>query len=502
MTTLSTKNVYFIGLISLILGLLFNFLFFDKQPGISFVIYVALILSGLFGLLSYFKTTSRKIIAYYLLPILFFSSMVSVLDNEFLRFFNIVITLGLFILLSSHLVGRGVKNFLFLDYLKTAVLLPLKMIGKAFNSLVRMLSVGKGIKDNQQSSQITKGVLLTIPIVIFFLMLFSSADMAFNHFLYGLFNFNFNLDETTVAKIWWTGIFTFVWLGAGTYILENSRGNEPAEVTEKAPAYKFGNIEADILFTTLNVLFLTFVIVQIKYLFAGHSAITTLGVTYAEYAHKGFGELIMVALITFGLIFLADKYIERRDNKSGVLFKSLTGILIVLVLVIMVSAFTRISIYEQAYGFTRQRILVQAFILWLAGVFVWLGYKIISGTADRKFVFGIFLSGLAFFVVFNLLNPDAFVVKKNIKQDLSTGRLDTKYLSILSADAIPELVPLLNMPEAKDIYGNQLSREVAVVLKNYSDSISEQPWQSYNISRSRAINIINNNWDLITKLAQ
>ncbi|MFA5990836.1 MAG: DUF4173 domain-containing protein [Candidatus Doudnabacteria bacterium] len=502
MTTLSTKNVYSIGIISLVLGLAFTYLFFDKVPGISLVIYVALILSGLFGLLTYFKIQSRKIIAYYLLPLLFFPFMVSVQDNEFLTFFNFVMTLGLLMLLSSHLVGQSVKNFLILDYAKTAVLLPLKIIGKAFNALVRMLSVGKGIKDNQQTSQVTKGVLLTIPIVLFFLALFSSADLAFNHFLSGLFNFNFNLNENTIPKIWWTGIFTFVWLGAGTYILENGKEGKIVEVEEKVPTYRFGNIEAGILFTTLNVLFLTFVIVQIKYLFAGHSAITSLGFTYADYAHKGFGELVTVALFTFGLIFLADVYIERKENQSGVLFKSLTGLLIILVLVIMASAFTRLNIYEQAYSFTRQRILVQGFILWLAVVFLWLSYKIMFGTKTRQFIFGIFLSIITFFVVFNLFNPDAFIAKKNIAKDLNTGRLDTKYLSILSADAIPELAPLLNMPMAKDINGNPLPHEVAVILKNYHDLNLTQSWQSYNFSRARAKNIINNNWDLISKLAQ
>ena len=36
--------------VSLGLGLLFNWLFFDKRPGISFVIYVAVVAGGLFAL--------------------------------------------------------------------------------------------------------------------------------------------------------------------------------------------------------------------------------------------------------------------------------------------------------------------------------------------------------------------------------------------------------------------------------------------------------------------
>ncbi len=311
--------------------------------------------------------------------------------------------------------------------------------------------------------------------------------------------FNFNINPDAIAQIILAVIFSGLWLGVYTYILENASPKD-FQFSSIGRRYKFGNIEAGILFTTLSLLFLAFVVVQIKYLFAGHEAITQLGYTYAEYAHKGFGELIGVALLTFGLIFLAERYIERSENKSGGLFKFLTGILIMLVLVIMASAFLRLGIYEQAYGFTLLRILVQAFIIWLAAIFLWLGYKIIKNVEDRPFIFGMFLSVVAFFVLFNLLNPDAFVTRKNIDQFTKSGTLDIEYLSSLSADAVPPLIPLLDWPEVKDEDGRQLSKEVAAALRNYHESASNQSWQSYNISRQRALRLIDNKWETISVL--
>jgi hypothetical protein len=502
MKNLSTKNIYSIALASLILGMLFNYLFYDKIPGISFPIYIALIVAGLYGLFSYFKISYNKFSVYYLPPILFFSLMTSVFENSFLLFWNLVLTMGLLLLVSSELIGKSVRNFLFSNYIKTAALLPLRILGKALNALIQMLLIGKNVKNKQNVSQIIKGILITIPIALFFFSLLSSADLAFEQLVSSIFNFNFDLDPNLVSQIWLTGIVALVLLGSYVYILENVGEVTNIETAEKIPNYKLGNIEAGILFTTLNVIFLTFVIIQVKYLFAGHNAIFQLGFTYAEYAHKGFAELIIVALLTFVVIFLAEKYIVQTNNQTSLVFRTLTNSLIVLVLVIMASAFIRLNIYEHAYGFTLLRILVQAFIIWLAGVFLWLSYKLIFKIQEHTFIFGIFLSVITFFIFFNLINPDALVARKNIAQFAQTGNLDTNYLSDLSADAIPTLLPLLEMSNAKDKYGNSLPKKIATELKKYYDSIPPQPWESYNYSRNRALNLIETNWETITKLAE
>ena len=163
----------------------------------------------------------------------------------------------------------------------------------------------------------------------------------------------------------------------------------------------------------------------------------------------------------------------------------------------------RLSIYEEAYGLTVERILVQAFIIWLGMVFLWLGYKIIKDVEDRPFVFGIFISAIAFFVLFNLFNPDAFVARKNIQQFAQIGKLDTDYLTAnLSADAVSELIPLLTMPGIVGKNGKQVAHEIAVRLKEYRDAEQNQPWQSFHFSRKRALLLIERNWEPITKLSQ
>lgn len=482
MQTLSTKNIYTVGVVALILGLLFNYCFFDKQIGISFFVYIVLLLAGLFGMLWFFNIAYNKAVLWYLPLIVFFSGMIAIRDSMFLLFWNFVVTIGLLILMSHHLTGKSLKDYLLFDYVKTAFLLPLKSLAKSFSAIGRMLTVGKGLKENQKSSQVIKGIVITLPLLVFFLVLLSSADLVFNRLISSLFKFNIN--PATAAQVWWALFFTFIWLGAYVFILEKAVPKASERAAGIPPGYKFGNIEAGILFGTLNVLFLVFVVIQIKYLFAGQSAITDLGLTYAEYAHKGFGELIAVALLTFGLIFATEKYIEKKDSHHFPFFKSLSAILVVLVLVIMASAFLRLSLYEQAYSFTLLRILVQGFILWLAAVFLWLGYKILFRMEDHTFALGIFLSVVAFFFIFNLLNPDALIARKNIERFAKADKLDGAYLSGLSADAAPEVAKLLDMGAS----GNNLPNIGAMVLSRYVKNEST-PWQSYNYSRQAAAKI-------------
>ena len=60
-----------------------------------------------------------------------------------------------------------------------------------------------------------------------------------------------------------------------------------------------GMIITAIFLTSINIVFLLFVIVQLKYFFGGEVNIGVEGWTYAQYARNGFAELVMVGVISF-----------------------------------------------------------------------------------------------------------------------------------------------------------------------------------------------------------
>ena len=398
--TLTIKQLSFIAVACLILGALWDYLFYGKMPGISVFVYVSLLLIGFFVFVNYFQIsfyqpvkTALNLLA---VPILFFSLMVGVRDSHFLTTFNILASFGLLLIFAGQATGRSIKNYLVIDFFETALLSPFKFLAAGLAALGKLFSVNRHLKDNQTAFQVIKGVIITTPILLFFLFLFSRADLVFGKIVSELFDWQVNLEN--ISRVWRMLVIAFIWLGTYVYIFQRS---SPAPVPRalKESLYKFGRIEAAILFGALNLLFLLFVVIQIKYLFAGHSGIADLGFTYAEYAHKGFGELIVVALLSFGLIFGADKYIEKKGNGHFVWFQVLSGVMIAMLLVIMASAFIRLTLYEQAYGFTALRLLVQNFIVWLALIFLVQYIKVLKFLPESFFAFWSLMLVIAFFVI-------------------------------------------------------------------------------------------------------
>jgi hypothetical protein len=185
-----------------------------------------------------------------------------------------------------------------------------------------------------------------------------------------------------------------------------------------------------------------FVVLQLTVLFGDHSyVLKTTGLTYAEYAREGFFQLVVAAALTLGVVAAATRFAERDSVEDERLLKLLLGALCVLTLVVLVSAHTRLALYEGAFGFTRLRLFVHLVILWLAGIFfIVMGAGAMSkGGRIARFVIGFSAVTL---IAFGLLNPDRMIAERNVERFDRTGDLDVAYLSRLSPDAVPALAEL------------------------------------------------------------
>ncbi len=194
-----------------------------------------------------------------------------------------------------------------------------------------------------------------------------------------------------------------------------------------------------------------------------------------------------MAVISLFLLLTTEKYVIKKETEHTLGFKILSTALIIQVVLIIASAFTRLSLYEEAYGFTTLRLYSHTFIILLAIIFCLLLYKIHKDKRENTFAFRVFLSVVLFIAVMNFLNPEAFIARRNIERFASTGKLDIYYLSRLSDDAIPDIIKVLNISD-EDLR-KTLARELYWRVKN-SDSRNFSPWQSLNISRLRANKIL------------
>lgn len=216
-----------------------------------------------------------------------------------------------------------------------------------------------------------------------------------------------------------------------------------------------GPVEVGIVLGSLNLLFLTFVLLQLPYLFGGMDLVQNQpGLKLAEYARRGFGELFFASMLVLPMLLALHWLVKRGSDTAMSLFRYLASIQIGLLFVIMMSAFQRMILYtgELGYGMTAERFFPMAFMAWLAGVFLLFGYTVLRGRRSR-FAWNAALSALAMVAVLNFVNPDDYIVRTNLELMREGRQFDAGYNSSLSADAAPALIGAF--PELNQIQQNE-----------------------------------------------
>ncbi|MBI2610249.1 DUF4173 domain-containing protein [Candidatus Giovannonibacteria bacterium] len=473
-------NAGLIAIVSLVLGLFFDYFFYGKVPGISFLFYVILILAGLFSLAHIFKKQVNNEIFLLIAPLIFFSAMVSARSSMLLTFLNIVASLLILLVIAEVVFGKKVKNFLLGDCIKV-IFLPIMFILPFLKTLSDLFALRGVNKDQKVLSPIIRGIIITAPVLFVLLWLFSSADLFFRKYVADL----IKIEPETIFRSALVLIATLAYIGAYSYIFRKIENQITAQPSNKT--YSLGHIENSILLGSVNILFFIFVLVQFTYFFGGENNVSSQGFTYAEYARRGFFELIAVAIISLLVLLTTEKFAAKKEAEHSPGFKILATALVMQVILIMFSAFLRLSLYEEAYGFTTLRLYSHAFIILLAVNFLLLLFKIFFDKRENAFALRVFISLVLFLAVMNFLNPDAFIARRNIDRFGATGKLDVHYLNSLSDDAIPDTVEILNI--ADDDLRKSFARDLYWRAQLINSPLFSR-WQSLNISRIRAEKIL------------
>jgi len=211
------------------------------------------------------------------------------------------------------------------------------------------------------------------------------------------------------------------------------------------PGFTLGTIEVGIVLGLLNLLFLSFVIFQVPYLFGGMELVqSTPDFKLADYARRGFGELVVVSALLLPILLASHWLIKKENPVTEKLFRILAAVQIVLLFVIMASAVQRLVLLtgDLGYGLTTVRLYPMIFMAWLAIVFVWFGATVLRG-ARRRFAWGALWSAFLILGATHVLDPDAFIVRTNIALMQQGREFDTYYNFSLSADALPEALTAL-----------------------------------------------------------
>lgn len=223
--------------------------------------------------------------------------------------------------------------------------------------------------------------------------------------------------------------------------------------------------------------FAVFLVAQASAMWGGHDFVQrTTGMSYADSVHQGFAQLTVATALTLVTIALVVRKAPRVTEQDRRLLRWVLGSLCVLTLVVVASALFRMAVYQQAYGFTVLRVLVDAFEVWL-GILVVLvmvaGVRLSGWWLPRAAL----ASGVALLLVIGLADPEAWVARANIERYQSTGKLDLAYLSTLGADATPVIAAGLPADLAQ------------CVISQQHRAGDPDDWLGWNLGRSRATGI-------------
>jgi hypothetical protein len=248
---------------------------------------------------------------------------------------------------------------------------------------------------------------------------------------------------------------------------------------ETKPLIQLGEPERLMVLSAIAGLFTLFLTLQLSYLFGDAARVQGSDLSYAEWARRGFAELTVVATLCGGVIMTLALLAPAAKRRRRILVVEL--IVLGETQVLLHSAFRRVLLYEDAYGFTTTRLYAQAYMLVVAASLILLAAELLRRPSARRLLARAGALAVMGMAVVSVWNHEAWIVRQNVARHATTGKLDMRYLACdLSPRAVPEVLRAADrMPGTT----RELTR-TAVAERFFW--VMDDEWYEWNAGRSRA----------------
>ena len=457
-------------------GILANAWFVDAPLGLGFFVFV-LLWVGALGLLGGRESWQRAgSTRWLLLPMLACAGFVGVRDAPTLVTLNVLAVVSLGCLAVQLFSGeRALTSLGLRAYLRAA----LAGAGRGViagpvlvSDSVNLEGVGSVV--SRWGRPVFRAAIFAVPILVLFGGLLASADEVFRTLVAQ--RIDSLLDGDWAGVVSTVGIVCGVALACAGMWAVALRRRERTSVLPVLSAERRvhrGAFEAFAVVGSLLVLFAGFGAIQAACLF-GQVALPH-GLTWAEYARQGFFQLLVVAGLTLALITILGRVVRLPSSLTAP-FAACCTALVALTLLILASAVKRLTLYEEAYGFTELRVYSHVFSFALGAMLLWRAITLWRLTTT--FATGAVVALAGFVLALDVLNPDAFIATKNLERQGQTG-VDLWHLSALSSDATPVLAQWARSPDIDR--RNAWNSHVAVNAQRFGFGLPSLSW-----SRQRA----------------
>ncbi len=489
---LPVKHPRRLWVLVLALGWLFDFLFWAHQVGVNFAVFSTIcMICGLTLLILEGHQPSRNSL-WLLIPFAFFVITTFLREEpltSFLAYTFVFFSAGIFA--NTYLGGLWFQYGL-TDYFGKTFQLIGSMLARyqIFSAQVRKERTQRGESGKKLPvAGLLRGALMALPIVALFTALLTSADSVFNQKVLNFFAL-FDTGRFGEYAFRLFLIFLCAYLLGGLFLHAAIKSQDEKLAHEGVNPF-LGFTESSVVMGSVAMLFLTFVFIQFQYFFGGQANIgVTGGYTYSQYARSGFNELVSVAFFSL-LLIMGLSVVTKRENELQRRIYSWLSVAIVLeVLVILTSAYQRLTLAIDWHGFSRLRLYPSVFLIWVGIVFVAIVFLEIFRW-EKYFAFTFVLASLGFAVTLTLVNVDAAIIRRNVERVEAGQHFNSGHLASLSTDAIPDLVEAYRSPDISD--STRIKLGAVLFCYIHSDEFNlkkEVNWRSFNYSYWKASRLL------------
>ncbi|HEU4387566.1 MAG TPA: DUF4173 domain-containing protein, partial [Blastocatellia bacterium] len=427
--------------VSFLVGVVVDALLRNTRPGLNVPILAAVLIAAAMWLAREGRVNPSRASRVVLPALMVFAAAFAWRDSATLKILDAVALFAMLSVAFSSCGAYRARLSSITDYLFNGITVLLNTLVGSLSLALREVewrTIRRG-RTWRVGLSLASGAALAVPVLLVFGTLLASADPVFARGMREAVRLQ---PETLASHLLFAG--PIAWIAAGFFRGALTSTQSPITPRPRPSFLSLGAVQVATLLGLVDLLFLGFVIVQLGYFFGGAERVeATVGLTYAEYARRGFFELVAVTALALPLLLGSHWLLRKRSSRDEVVYRWLAGIMLVLLLVIMASALRRMRLYQSEYGLTELRLYTTAFMLWLGVVFVWFALTVLYGRRER-FATGAGIAALAIILALNALNPDAFIVRTNMSNIRSGYVFDAQYAASLSSDAVPALVERLD----------------------------------------------------------
>lgn len=481
---------------SLLLAIWGVTLFFGKTIGLSMILFALPFTGFTIYILEKNKKVVNKNAKLLIIPITLLSITYCLYNNSFFNTFNIMIIPILTIIMVLDLLGENFElRFKLIEKILTVVFESISFIGENIEKIridiEERLKINLDTEKSAKRKRIIRAVLITLPIVIVIIILLSSADDIFGNVFIDIADYikevfkNIKLS-TIIVKLILMFICAIYFICFFDYITNRYE----VDILKEKKKLEKDDFTIKMILTSLNIIYLVFCIIQIKSLF-----LRNVSINYADYARKGFFQLMIVSAINLVTILIA-KYFNKNSETKKIYINTMSILMILFTFIILLSSAYRMYLYESAYGYTMLRLLVYCSLFTEAIMLIPTIVYIIDKPINLVKTYFTIITVV--YICMNLANFEKIIAKRNIDRYFETGKLDMEYLEYATgSDAVEEIVRVLDRmdEEGNRTHAERYLSEMYNELKN-----NKMDFRDYNYSKSRAKKIIENKLDKINNI--